>query len=75
MHPIFWICFLFAVSVTAQVNVKCGSRDYFQPLIVKGQTSAHGEWPWFGAIFLKPNSFMCGSTLINEKFLLTGKIN
>jgi hypothetical protein len=74
MHPNYWICFLFAVSVTAQENVKCGTRDYFKPLIVKGQTSARGQWPWYGAIFLKPD-FLCGSTLINDKFLLTGKIN
>uniref|UniRef100_A0A8D8DLZ4 Serine protease easter n=1 Tax=Culex pipiens TaxID=7175 RepID=A0A8D8DLZ4_CULPI len=63
--------------VSAQDNkFQCGlPRARSQYLIVKGEDTRHGAWPWHVAMWLKQrdgtDKYSCGGTLISQKFVLT----
>ena len=55
---------------------ECGLRKVLMPsrLIIGGNTSYAGQWPWFASLHRKSdNQFYCGASLINERHLLTGE--
>lgn len=71
------------VNYQAQGNTKwnneqsCGLRDRFESLIVGGNKYSRGSWPFLVAIFHTKDGtsfqFICGSTLISMKSVVTGK--
>lgn len=63
-------------SNTARAK-KCGRRPFTQlPLILGGEDSVPGEWPWHAAIYHSENeestpTYQCGGTLISSMLVLT----
>ena len=55
----------------------CGRRKIWHTeLIVNGQVTKPGNWPWHTAIYRYEKAglrYVCGGTLINKYFVLTGK--
>ncbi|XP_055527190.1 chymotrypsinogen B-like [Wyeomyia smithii] len=56
-------------------RAKCGvPKNYGNQLIVQGQDTAAGDWPWHAAIFHKnrgSTNYTCGGTVISNHFILT----
>lgn len=52
---------------------ECG-RSAESGLSIGGEYSAQGQWPWLAPLFMKDgNKFFCGSSIISDRFLLSGK--
>lgn len=50
----------------------CGQKSVrAQTLIVNGEKTKYGEYPWQAAIF-KDGRFICSGALISENIILTG---
>ncbi|XP_052749491.1 chymotrypsin-like elastase family member 2A isoform X1 [Galleria mellonella] len=53
----------------------CGRRKVVHTeLIVNGQPTKHGDWPWHGAIYRLDSSslrYICGGTLVSKTYVLT----
>lgn len=69
--PIWLITALFAEAD----SFECGQRKLkLNQAIVRGHDTSPGEWPWHAAVYHRKgfsDSYVCGGTLISEKFLLT----
>lgn len=57
----------------------CGRRmvDHSE-LIVSGEPSKPGDWPWHAALYRLQGytmKYICGGTLLSKSFVLTGKVN
>lgn len=68
-------------SRTVEKNeMSCGRRVVDQtPLIVGGEDTKPGDWPWHAAIYqldrdTLANKYACGGTLVSSYFVLTGKV-
>ena len=62
--------------LTLKNVLQCGQRVVVSGLIVGGNETKPGEWPWLVALTLNPShSFFCGGTLISEKHVLSGELN
>ncbi|XP_062708618.1 chymotrypsinogen B-like isoform X2 [Aedes albopictus] len=70
-------CFAMLVLQTFAKEEPCGRRPLTHlPLILGGENSVPGEWPWHAAIFLlkhekSTQTYRCGGTLISSSFVLT----
>lgn len=52
----------------------CGKFTFKSGLVVGGDTTARGEFPFLVALLkLRTQKFFCGATLITQKNALTGK--
>jgi secreted trypsin-like serine protease len=68
--------FFFSLSliIISCAATECGERKISTPLVVNGEQSAAGEWPWLVTLHRSSNNlYFCGSSLINENMLVTGK--
>lgn len=69
------ICFLLILLFSSTAAFKCGLRKWnINVVIVRGQPTFHGDWPWHAAIYhLEDNSesYACGGTVISELYVLT----
>jgi hypothetical protein len=66
---------LFLVALTGAFE--CGKQKIKRSsnLINGGTKSFAGQWPWLVTLHRYKNlEFFCGSSLINEKMVITGKI-
>ena len=73
---IFVIFFIISLNFLIAECFECGKRKASNPtgLIVGGNSSYPGRWPWFASLFLKKDDrFYCGSSLISDRHLLTGE--
>lgn len=62
----------FAVTASSGDLMSCGLNDRPSGLVFGGTNSTRGNWPWLVALFLvDENKFLCGSTLISRRHLLT----
>jgi hypothetical protein len=57
-------------------NEICGMRqvEIAAPLIVNGDTTERGEWPWLTAVYQRKTGaleFICGSSLISDRLVVT----
>lgn len=70
-------CFAMLVLQIFAKEEPCGRRPLTHlPLILGGENSVPGEWPWHAAIFLLKDekstpTYRCGGTLISSSFVLT----
>lgn len=65
-------------SIPSKYTTNCGETDSTLPFIKWGRPIRMGEFPWLVAMFYyKPNikqyAFNCASTLISEKYVITGE--
>jgi secreted trypsin-like serine protease len=67
---------VFLITFLATANGQdCGRVRVTEGLVIGSEYAVRGQWPWLVPL-LKNDSdkFFCGSTIISENFLLTGKI-
>jgi hypothetical protein len=65
-----WVILHFVVAILAQ---ECGRTEGISNSI-GSEYSKQGEWPWLAPLFRKQNDkFFCSSSIISERFLLSGK--
>ena len=58
-----------------QSDLTCGqSSNKINPLIVSGEKTYRGQWPWLAAIFLikLEFEFQCAGSLISNNHVITG---
>ena len=58
-----------------QSDLECGrSSNKINPLIVSGEKTYRGQWPWLAAIFVVKLvfEFQCAGTLISNNHIITG---
>lgn len=75
-NPHIMFCILLKLSFVAVIvtSQECGVVKYTSELIYGGQTSKKGAWPWLVALHdINTEEFFCGSTLVSDKHILTGK--
>lgn len=75
-NPHIMFCVLLKLSFVAVIvtSQECGVVKYTSELIYGGQTSKKGAWPWLVALHdINTEEFFCGSTLVSDKHVLTGK--
>lgn len=63
------------VNNNRQSDLTCGrSSNKINPLIVSGEKTYHGQWPWLAAIFLVKLEFefQCAGTLVSNNHVITG---
>lgn len=74
------VCLLVLIWLISESTVdadsfECGRRKIkLNKAIVRGQDTSPGEWPWHAAVYRRTgfsDSYVCGGTLISDKFLLT----
>lgn len=71
-----FVCSLMLIEWSQiKCDVHCGVPEPVQnPLIVKGQNTLPGQWPWHAAIYHREatsEDYKCGGTLISNWFVLT----
>ncbi|KAF4523169.1 hypothetical protein B566_EDAN002427, partial [Ephemera danica] len=53
----------------------CGVRDNSVPLVMRGEATKPGDWPWLAAIFMRSRynlgEFFCGGSLVSAKHVVT----
>lgn len=53
---------------------ECGERKIATAQSVGGTKSYAGQWPWLVSLhYSSSKNYFCGSSLINNKMLVTGK--
>ncbi|KAL1399343.1 hypothetical protein pipiens_008285 [Culex pipiens pipiens] len=69
------LIWLISESTVDADSFECGRRKIkLNKAIVRGQDTSPGEWPWHAAVYRRTgfsDSYVCGGTLISDKFLLT----
>jgi hypothetical protein len=66
--------FFFSLIFISCDAFECGRRKKESPLVVSGNQTFPGEWPWVASLHISSyGNYFCGSTLVSEKFLVTGK--
>lgn len=61
---------LFVISCATE----CGRKKDGTYLIAGGDHTEPGDWPWLVSLHQSKNGkYFCGSSLINEKLLVTGE--
>ena len=62
-----------------QQKYECGRLQTPLNVLSENGESQRGDWPWHTAVFRKDRysklSYICGGTLINNVYVLTGNIN
>lgn len=54
----------------------CGLSGSPVGLVINGNDTFRGEYPWIAAIFhAELNKYLCGGTILTNKFIITGLIN
>lgn len=60
-----------------ECNQKCGKQRFTSGLVVGGDYSLPGQWPWLASLFemrYSKEMYICGSTLISNFYVLTGEL-
>ena len=52
-------------------TVECGTRKSFNTLIVGGEETVPGEWPWVALLRYRDDNMRCGGVLISARHVLT----
>lgn len=67
-----------SVQIPHQSNIPsegCGTRvPDVAPLIINGEPSRRGEWPWHGALYASESNnlqYRCGCTLVARRYVIT----
>lgn len=73
---LYFMCFLILPKWSqVKCEIQCGVPEPVQnPLIVRGQSTLPGQWPWHAAIYHRDGTteeYKCGGTLISNWFVLT----
>jgi secreted trypsin-like serine protease len=59
----------------ATTQTSCGRSKFASPLIVGGELTQKGEWPWFASLFVTTDrqqlKLLCGGFLISTKHIAT----
>lgn len=68
---------LFALIIHLRFNGisanECGTTEFIDPKIISGTATVRGAWPFLAALFhVDDSKFLCGSTVISAKHVLTG---
>lgn len=65
---------VFLFQSVQPINLECGSVTKSNtPLVLNGEQARRGDWPFIAALYLKPDKFYCGGTVISTKHVLTGR--
>jgi secreted trypsin-like serine protease len=68
------VLFLAAFLATANAQF-CGRARVTGSLSIGSEYAFRGQWPWLVPLLkIDGDKFFCGSTIVSENFLLTGKI-
>lgn len=71
------------ITTAVNDNIKCGVpsisyTDTPNPLVVNGEKTRPGEWPWlvalFAAIRIEKFQFQCGGSILTTKHIITGTL-
>jgi hypothetical protein len=67
------ICKICLLNVTGtDTNTRCGfSVVRIYPLIINGQSTTHGQWPWHAALY-RHQDYLCGGSLVSTRTIITG---
>jgi hypothetical protein len=69
---------IFCVLFFHANSQECGKQHLGTELILRGNTSVTGQWPWLAPFFqIKDDSseeFVCGSSLISNLHVVTGEL-
>lgn len=64
------------ITLTVPADESCGRRKVVHTeLIVHGQPTKSGDWPWHVALFTVQGNivkYICGGTLLSKTLVLTG---
>lgn len=70
------LCLIVLISICDGNRTVCGDSGKATGIIVRGNESSRGLWPWLVALYyVKDNEFFCGATLISNRHILTGRTN
>jgi hypothetical protein len=66
--------FFFSLIFISCDAFECGRRKKETALVSGGNQTIPGEWPWVASLHKSSyGNYFCGSTLVSEKLLVTGK--
>lgn len=51
----------------------CGRSGSGYSFSFGGEYAQMGQWPWLVPLFTRVDTFLCSSSIISEKFLLSGE--
>lgn len=65
---------VFLFQIVQPTDLECGSVTKSDiPLVLNGEQSRRGDWPFIAALYKKPYKFYCGGTVVSTKHVLTGR--
>jgi hypothetical protein len=72
--PVFSIIVLFFISFLASANGQfCGSAQVATSFSFGSEFASRGQWPWLVPLLTATGKYFCGSTIVSDHHLLTGK--
>ena len=68
------IALVFQVGLFKTSDVKCGTSDFSVSLVIGGNKTEKGQWPYVAALYYADIfRFFCGGTVITTKHIMTGR--
>ena len=65
---------LLLLTITSSSANECGQQSVGTGFSIGGEYSLRGQWPWLVPLFeVNDNKFFCSSSIISDKFLLSGE--
>jgi secreted trypsin-like serine protease len=65
---------VFLMTILATYNAQfCGRVKVASSFSIGSEYAVKGQWPWLVPLLNVTGSFFCGSTIVSEKYLITGK--
>lgn len=62
--------------IDVRISSECGQSNDVQPLVVNGQSTAEGEFPWLVALMYRKGfnyEFRCTANLVSDRHIITGE--
>lgn len=61
--------------IDVRISSECGQSSVVQPLVVNGQATNEGEFPWLTALMYRKGfnyEFRCTANLVSDRHIITG---
>jgi hypothetical protein len=71
--PVITIIVFFITFLASSKAQTCGRTKVANSFSIGSEYAIKGQWPWLVPLMNKTGGYHCGSTIVSEKHLLSGK--